>query len=395
MKQLSINLLFVLSFVMLICSCGKDDSEGDNSKSAEGYTIKLLSKTLTEKGYLDKNIYYKILSETSQTATITQCNNVSEEIKIPQYIVIDDTKKYTITTIGAGAFSDCKQLKSIIIPSSITKIGAGAFGECKKLESVYIYDLSAWCNIDFSFVENYSSNPLLYAQSLFIKGEEGIDLVVPQNATTIKNRAFVNYQKLKSIHIPNSVQTIGTEAFLYCTGLTSVSLSNNLISLEGGAFSYCGQLKSITIPNSVTKIGNAAFAFCGNLKSVVIGNNVKTIGSNAFESSGLTSISIPNSVQDVGWWAFSHCSLLKKVVIGDNVKTIGSNAFEGCSLLEDVYCLANSVPKATNNEITGHAFNNCNLGTLHVPSKSIDAYRQTYPWNLFNSIVAIKDNEEF
>lgn len=44
----------------------------------------------------------------------------------------------SVTSIGGGAFSQCYDLKSIIIPNTVTVIGAAAFSECYELTTVYL-----------------------------------------------------------------------------------------------------------------------------------------------------------------------------------------------------------------------------------------------------------------
>ena len=41
-----------------------------------------------------------------------------------------------IKSIGERAFSECPDLKNVILPSSVTKIGDRAFSSCKSLECV-------------------------------------------------------------------------------------------------------------------------------------------------------------------------------------------------------------------------------------------------------------------
>ena len=80
----------------------------------------------------------------------------------------------TVKTIGYYSFYYNKNLKSIVIPSSVTTLEEGAFGDCTSLESVTI---------------NGSS------------------------LETIKDYAFAVCSSLDKIQIPESVTTIGSNAF--------------------------------------------------------------------------------------------------------------------------------------------------------------------------------------
>ena len=151
----------------------------------------------------------------------------------------------SVTSIGGFAFEGCRGLTSITIPNSVTSIGDNAFLECSGLTSVHISDIAAWCKIAFidtgikliigdrgaSF-----SNPLFYANHLYLGEEEIKDLV-----------------------IPNSVTSIGDNAFEYCIGLTSVNIPNSVTSIGKYAFDGCSGLISGNIPASVTFVGEGIF----------------------------------------------------------------------------------------------------------------------------------------
>lgn len=59
--------------------------------------------------------------------------------KITKLTIPDD-----VTSIGNGAFSDCKSLTSITIPDSVTKIGDRAFKDCTSLTSITIPNRVTW-----------------------------------------------------------------------------------------------------------------------------------------------------------------------------------------------------------------------------------------------------------
>ena len=291
-------------------------------------------------------IIYNLIGKSKSAEVTSNPNKYSGSVVIPSSVTYNGTT-YSVTSIGEEAFDWCYELASVSIPNSVKSIGYCAFSHCHVLTSVNI----------------------------------------PNSVISIDSEAFGSCRSLTSIIIPNSVTSIGGFAFSGCSGLTCVSIPNSVTSMGNGVFSDCSGLTSVTIPNSVTTIGDQFFYGCSGLVSVTIPNSVTSIGSSAFYGcSGLTSISIPNSVTSIYGSAFSGCSGLTTVTIGSGIKYIYSSAFEKCRNLVDVYCLAESVP-STNSEAFKDSYPK--YITLHVPGKSIDAYKAKEPWSKFMEVLAL------
>ncbi|KAK8852946.1 hypothetical protein M9Y10_017942 [Tritrichomonas musculus] len=118
-------------------------------------------------------------------------------------------------------------LKEIFIPSSVTKICENAFSCCRSLKKVSIPTNS--------------------------------------NLKTIGKKSF-SYLNIEEISIPASVTEICEDAFQGCKYLIKVEIpvNSNLQTIERYAFSGTG-IKGIILPASVTKICSHAFDFCYGL----------------------------------------------------------------------------------------------------------------------------------
>ncbi len=267
----------------------------------------------------------------------------------------------SVTSIGGSAFKSCTGLTSVTIPNSVTSIGSEAFYDCTGLSKVYITDIAAWCAIQFV---DFSSNPLYYANYLYLNDAVITNLIIPDSVTSIGNYAFCNCTPLtSSITIPNSVTSIGEYAFRKC----SINRINFVGSIEDwcnktwspGSVSSNYQLKfngivqkNITIPNSIISLKNEVFYGCNSLTSVTIPNSVTSIGSEAFyECIGLTSIEIPNSVTSIGNNAFNNCTSLIDIYTCSDVDRIKQllNNDNRVKLRPLPYTVT---PRATNGTIT-------------------------------------------
>ncbi len=289
-----------------------------------------------------------------------------------------------VTVVSTSAFNGCTTLKTVTLPASLKQIDMSAFLNCSSVKNVYYTgDSAGWCSITFS---NVSSNPLYYADNLYIGGKLVTEFVVPEGITTINNFLFYKLDNLTSITIPDSVTAIGANAFYYCSNLNNISVSDNLEHIGDNAFFKSGyyndyanwdngflylenylleiddntvaaecnlysktklvasrafynsdKITSITMSDGVEHINTEAFYSCDNLESVKLSSSLKKISKSSFSNcTALKAVIIPESVTTIEEKAFYGCKTITEVVIPGNVSVIGSQAFYGCEKLEKV-----------------------------------------------------------
>ena len=234
--------------------------------------------------------------------------------------------------LGHCAFSGCKSLTSLVIPSGVTSIGQYAFSGCKGLTS----------------------------------------LVIPSGVTSIGQYAFSGCKGLTSLVIPSGVTSIDRYVFSDCSGLTNLVIPSGVTSIGQYAFSGCKGLTSLVIPSGVTSIGQYAFSGCKGLTSLVIPSGVTSIDRYVFsDCSGLTNLVIPSGVTSIEEAAFSGCSGLTSLTIPSSVTSIGPSAFSGCSGLTSIYVYPEKLPKLGTDIFSGCDAKNC---TVYVPTGTYDDY---------------------
>lgn len=287
----------------------------------------------------------------------------------------------SITTIGADAFYDCKNLEYVYFPSCLTEIESQAFSGCTSLKSADIpYGVTAIASYTFSGCTSLSeisipSSVETIGEYAFYDCKSLASLYIPDGVKEIQSRAFAYCTNLSYVRLPSTITTL-TDAFFNCSSLTHVTVPSGVTKINDGAFSECTSLESVTLPESLESISGYAFYHCSALKALNIADSAGNFASvdgvlyNKDKTKIIcypagkenTEFSIPSDVTAIGDYAFNYAQNLKSIAFPESVQSIGEYAFRYCTAIE-----ALTIPE--NASISYGGFDHCTgLTTLTLPS---------------------------
>lgn len=269
-------------------------------------------------------------------------------------IVIPSTyNNLPVTSIGRSSFSNCSNLTSITIPSSVTSIGQDAFACCSSLTSVTISN-STTCIVS--------------------------DVIIGDNA-------FYGCSSLTSIEIPSSVNSIGEWAFSRCSNLTNITIPGSITSIGGYAFYECSNLTNVYYEGKILNWCSIIFKtiysdFSSNPMAYA---NHFYLKNNNYAWEEVTSIEISDSIARIGDYQFYGFNNITSFIIPTCVTSIGEYTFSECSSLKEVYY------KGTFSEwycITiGQENSNLNFATIYCYSETKPTFPGKY-WHYVDGVVA-------
>lgn len=319
-----------------------------------------------------------------------KCTNAKGKLVIPNGC------KY----IGRNAFDGCSGLTSVLFSSSVELCDELAFDNCTGLNNVEITDLAAWCNIEF---KNYlNSNPLYYANHLYLNGEEIYELNVPTGVEEIKPGVFYGAESIQMINLPQTLKTIGSSSFGN-TGISSFTVPSSVENWSGWALRDCKILKTVTFNQSETPLTltgakdlltdvsletlnlerdlilpDGISSGQTSLKNINLGGNITMINDGLFKgNSNLKEIVIPSSVTYIGESAFENCGLTS-IAIGAGIEEIREKTFAG-NTPSTIAVTAIESPIVANT-----AFSYINGKLMVTPGCEEDYYNNPNCWYQFN-----------
>ena len=277
------------------------------------------------------------------TYSVAKCDVSQTDVVIPETY-----KGKSVVKIENGAFDDCKNVLSLVIPDSVTEVEINALNGLRNLQKL--------------------TAPAVALSS--VSKIQKIDTLIVTSGEAIAENAVSGWDYLKSVTLPDTLKTIGDLGFAHCELLEQISLPEGLTSIGAKAFYNCALLKQIELPDSVESIGNYAFGKCASLETVSLSKSLSTVGNWVFASCnslinltispenanyysagnciiergthtlvlGCLGSIIPNdgTIKIIGHHAFASQETLLSITLPDSVTTIETYAFDGCSSLVSV-----------------------------------------------------------
>ena len=133
-----------------------------------------------------------------------------------------------ISSIGPASFSECDEIRCIVLPASIRHIKESAFYLCSGLEYI----------------------------------------VMNNGLVDIGDFAFSSCYSLKAVYMPSTLERVGEYAFIQCNSLVIAVFPEELISIGNGCFTNCSALQYVVLPDSVQSIGLDLYAGCGSIVNI-------------------------------------------------------------------------------------------------------------------------------
>lgn len=311
-----------------------------------------------------------------------------------------------------GVFSECSNLTSAILPTTLKVIGDYCFMQCPNLTIVVFLDRNSITTIkqfvfyntpissdvDFPYLETIGYASYYNTAITSVKNLGKITTLGRISGGTDSGVEGWQYygtfrccKNLTSVNLPTeTIKEVGQGSFANCTALEQINLASCSVlqMVCEQAFYNCGLMTvDISTLNNLKKIADSSFYKCTALTGKLNAPSLESIGDRAFARSGLKKVSnlgtittFPlNTGANDGVWGlgvFGYCTQLELARIPDTVTTLPRYLFYGCTALATIIMDASTPPT-----IESGTFSNTNDAFLiYVPDESLTAYREATNW---------------
>ena len=261
-----------------------------------------------------------------------------------------------VEQLPEGFASNCPQLSSVSLPSSLRTIGIRSFAGTGSLKQISLPE--GLVTIGENAFQSSGLESVIFPSTLTslgagsFKNSALLSVVFPSHLTSIPNNCFSGCSSLSSVTLGETLQEIGDQAFSNCSALTTIDFPAGLKSIGKDAFFKTG-LTEVSLPAGV-HVGDEAFRQSA-ITAINFPSEPCTFGNNCFQHIGVTSIDLPDWMTTVPPGFLQQCSKLTTLTLHEGLTEIGDNAFQGCILLHDV-----DFPSTLIN-IGEYAFSSCGI----------------------------------
>ena len=306
--------------------------------------------------------YYLVQGQ--NIATLVKASTSAAEVTIPA-TVKDGEITYNVTDIGAYAFSGIGSLKKLTISEGVKSVGIGAFQNCSNLDKV-VLPASLTSIGEFAFdkcnrltlVRNDAQTPIGISENVFSVYTGKLNVPIGSGG---QYRNADGWKLFSTILEGDMLEAeVDGMTYAYVTGPRTATLMKGVT--EATDLTIPSTITIGGVEYTVTDIEESAFVNATSIVNLTISGGIKTIGANAFKNcSYLTKVELPASLTSIGSGAFSKCDRLSHVV---------SFILDPFQINDDVFATI--------------VYNN---GTLYVPVKTGDLYKDASGWSNFLSVL--------
>ena len=241
----------------------------------------------------------------------------------------------TLKEIHGGVFTDCKNLRQIVLNEGLEVLKATGRYDYLEVERGYgkRYD---------EYYESFIDTP--YDRTFEGSGLE--EIVLPSTLKEIRGDVFKNFPlkvvrvgenytsdarnaigDLEDVQIlPKKEINVGKSPLYDLRALRDVVIPEGIEKI-GSYWFYNTYIESITIPASTKEIGTQTFYNCNALKNIVFQgeNNLEEIGCKCFFCTAIAEFRAPQSLRKIGSAAFANCKNLKQVTLNEGLERLATN----------------------------------------------------------------------